>query len=58
MQPHTRSNYRHQDVGTSSYHDIHVNEVSGYGSSSGNVHDRDNYTKNSEANIENLHLEF
>ena len=57
MQPHTQSSYRHQDVRMTSFYDIHGNEVGEYGSFSGDKHDSDNYTENSEAHTEHLDLE-
>ena len=57
MQPLAQSTYSHQDDGTTSFHDIHENEVCGYGSYSGDDCDSDNYIGNSEASAEDLLLE-
>lgn len=40
-----------------SFHDIHRNEVGEYESSTGDEHDSENYTKNSEVSVEYIHLE-
>ena len=57
MQPQTISSCKHQDIATTSFHDIHENKVGEYGSSSGLVHDSDIYTKNSDVSAEDLDLE-
>ena len=57
MQPQTQLRYRHRDIRTISFHDIHKNEFGGYESSSGDNYNGDNYIKNSKASAEDLDLE-
>ena len=57
MKPHTQSSYRHQDIETTSFHDIHENESGWYGSLSEDNHGGKDYKENSQESIEDLDLE-